>query len=257
MKRPAPERTRGPLVIAHRGASAYAPENTEAAVRLAVRQRADAIECDVQLSSDGVPIVFHDANLRRLCGERERVDALPARELVRRRVSVAGRRGEPARVVTLARWLALLPARVLPVVELKRQRTPAAERRLARAVARVVARRRGAIVMISFSPGLVAAARRARRDGVDSEVAPIRNAPPSPALLRRLARSRPALVVTSWRIATASVVAALRRAGKELWCYTVDDPAMMRALLRRGVTGLISNRPDVARRVVDRFERMS
>ena len=53
------------LVIAHRGASRYAPENTMAAFRLAHKMEADMIELDVQLSKDGVLVVFHDAWLNR------------------------------------------------------------------------------------------------------------------------------------------------------------------------------------------------
>jgi len=48
------------LVIAHRGASAYAPENTLRAFELAVRQGADMCELDVQRTADGVLVVFHD-----------------------------------------------------------------------------------------------------------------------------------------------------------------------------------------------------
>lgn len=51
------------LVIAHRGASKYAPENTMAAFKLAYEMKADMIELDVQLSRDGIPVVFHDAKL--------------------------------------------------------------------------------------------------------------------------------------------------------------------------------------------------
>ncbi|HHH81805.1 MAG TPA: glycerophosphodiester phosphodiesterase, partial [Chloroflexi bacterium] len=53
------------LMIAHRGASAYAPENTMAAFRLAEAMGADGIEFDVKLTADGVPIVMHDATLDR------------------------------------------------------------------------------------------------------------------------------------------------------------------------------------------------
>jgi glycerophosphoryl diester phosphodiesterase len=52
-------------IIAHRGASGSAPENTLAAFNLAVRQGADAIELDVRLTADGVPVVLHDATLDR------------------------------------------------------------------------------------------------------------------------------------------------------------------------------------------------
>jgi len=54
-----------PLVIAHRGAAADAPENTLAAFELALAQGADAIEFDVHLSADGVPVVIHDMRLDR------------------------------------------------------------------------------------------------------------------------------------------------------------------------------------------------
>lgn len=53
------------LVIAHRGASYYAPENTMAAFKMAWQMKADMIELDVQLSKDGIPVVFHDAKLNK------------------------------------------------------------------------------------------------------------------------------------------------------------------------------------------------
>lgn len=55
-----------PLIIAHRGASALAPENTLAAFEKAIADGADGIEFDVRLAKDGVPVVFHDAGLKRL-----------------------------------------------------------------------------------------------------------------------------------------------------------------------------------------------
>ena len=53
-------------VFAHRGASGYAPENTLEAFALAIRQGADGIELDVQLSSDGIPVVIHDETIDRV-----------------------------------------------------------------------------------------------------------------------------------------------------------------------------------------------
>ena len=55
-------------VWAHRGASAYAPENTLEAFLLAAEQGADGVELDVQLTKDGVPVVFHDWDLKRAAG---------------------------------------------------------------------------------------------------------------------------------------------------------------------------------------------
>ncbi|MEB3827222.1 glycerophosphodiester phosphodiesterase [Phormidium sp. CCY1219] len=55
-------------IIAHRGFSSIAPENTLAAFSAAIEHQADSIEFDVQLSADGVPVVFHDATLTRITG---------------------------------------------------------------------------------------------------------------------------------------------------------------------------------------------
>ncbi|WP_226961425.1 MULTISPECIES: glycerophosphodiester phosphodiesterase [Streptomyces] len=55
----------GPDVIAHRGSSGMAPENTEAAIELAIEQNADYVEIDVQRTSDGRLVNFHDCTLER------------------------------------------------------------------------------------------------------------------------------------------------------------------------------------------------
>jgi glycerophosphoryl diester phosphodiesterase len=61
-----PEAARARIqVLAHRGASAYAPENTLAAFRLAIEQRADWLELDVQQTKDGQLVVFHDLRMER------------------------------------------------------------------------------------------------------------------------------------------------------------------------------------------------
>jgi len=55
----------GFVLIAHRGASAHAPENTLAAVRIAMEMRAEMVEVDVLLSKDGIPVLLHDPSLDR------------------------------------------------------------------------------------------------------------------------------------------------------------------------------------------------
>ncbi len=70
-----------PLIIAHRGASGNAPENTLAAFRLALEKNADGIELDVRLSRDGVPVVFHDSTLKRTGKVRGNISDFSADEL--------------------------------------------------------------------------------------------------------------------------------------------------------------------------------
>jgi glycerophosphoryl diester phosphodiesterase len=55
-------------IIAHRGFSVMAPENTLVAFTAALQQGANSIECDLQISADGVPVIFHDATLNRITG---------------------------------------------------------------------------------------------------------------------------------------------------------------------------------------------
>lgn len=72
-----------PLIIGHRGASAYAPENTLAAFRLAIDAGADGVEFDVQLAKDGVPVVIHDATLDRTGDRSGRVADLTSKQLAK------------------------------------------------------------------------------------------------------------------------------------------------------------------------------
>lgn len=70
-----------PLIIAHRGASEIAPENTLAAFRRAIADGAEGVEFDVRLSKDGVPVVFHDAKLDRIARIDGRLSDFTAAEL--------------------------------------------------------------------------------------------------------------------------------------------------------------------------------
>ncbi len=70
-----------PIIFAHRGASAHAPENTLPAFELAVMQNADAIELDVKLSADGQVVVVHDATVDRTTGSHGRVKDLSLAQL--------------------------------------------------------------------------------------------------------------------------------------------------------------------------------
>lgn len=76
-----PQRDNLPLIIAHRGASALAPENTRAAFRRAIEDGADGIEFDVRFAKDRVPVVIHDARLERLASREGRVSHYTSQEL--------------------------------------------------------------------------------------------------------------------------------------------------------------------------------
>lgn len=70
-----------PLIIAHRGASVAAPENTLSAFKAAIELGADGLEFDVRLARDGVPVVIHDATLKRVSNSQRAVSDLTAAQL--------------------------------------------------------------------------------------------------------------------------------------------------------------------------------
>ncbi len=125
-------------VIAHRGASGHAPENTLAAFELAVTQGADAFELDVRLTRDGAPVVIHDDTLDRTT---DLTGPLRARTLAELRQADAGHgftpdrgrntpfRGTGIRIPTLAEVLWSFPT--MPVlVEVKEPAVQEAVRRV-------------------------------------------------------------------------------------------------------------------------------
>lgn len=70
-----------PIIFAHRGASAHAPENTLASFELALAQGADAIELDAKLTTDGQVVVIHDATVDRTTGAHGRVKNMSLADL--------------------------------------------------------------------------------------------------------------------------------------------------------------------------------
>ena len=133
-------------VVAHRGASRDCPANTLAAFDEAIRQGCDAIELDLQLSRDGVPVVYHDRTLSRAGGGRRRVAQLDLDELKRLDAGAGSDpvfRGEP--IPTLEQVLHRYSGRVSLLLEIKtREGRAGAERHLelARRVAALLRRRR-------------------------------------------------------------------------------------------------------------------
>ncbi len=107
-------------VWAHRGASAYAPENTLPAFRLAMEQGADGVELDVQLSSDGKLMVIHDEWVDRTSNGRGRVVDMTCQELKKLDFSNGMANYALARIPTLKEVYGLLRSSSLTVnVEIK------------------------------------------------------------------------------------------------------------------------------------------
>jgi glycerophosphoryl diester phosphodiesterase len=235
------------LVIAHRGASADAPENTMAAFELAVRQRADMIELDVLRSADGVLVVFHDDTTERWDGQPRLAAACTLAEL--QGLDIGGER-----VPTLAEVCAFAREQNMRLnVELKGAGFGAD-------VARMLhAERIEELVLISsfVEPALheVAVANprlpRAYLMGNDTwrPNVRLREAWPFGALQRTgSAAWHPAAVLPL----IDRLFPRVRQAGYQVNVWTVDDPAVMRRLIALGVDGIITNVPNMLRETLER-----
>jgi glycerophosphoryl diester phosphodiesterase len=150
-----------PWVVAHRGASAECPENTIAAFDRALADGCQAIELDVQLSRDGVPVVFHDWTLAKTGLRSRRLGQLDAAELARLRY-----RGQ--RLPSLEAVLSRYGGRVGLLIELKvheRDRASGRHRALAKAVHAAVRAERleDDVLLLSFDEEALEAAAGFRR----------------------------------------------------------------------------------------------
>jgi glycerophosphoryl diester phosphodiesterase len=237
------------LVIAHRGSSATTPENTLAAFRLAVEQNADFIEFDVQESADGEVIVMHDSDLMRMGGSPLRVWEAEASAL--RSVDVGSRtspRFSSERVPTLAETFAAIKGGSRAVVELKSYGH--AQRLEERVVAIVeAAGMTNDSIFMSLDHGMVRTIKRLRpswRAGVLVARA-----------IGNLTSLEADFLAVEARLATRAFVRQAHRAGQDVYVWTLNDPAWMLAAMSNGVDGLITDKPDLARRVVERRAAMT
>lgn len=232
-----------PLVIAHRGASAEAPENTIAAFELGIRQGADGIELDVHLSRDGHAVVIHDSTLERTTDGTGPVGARTVREL--KRLDAGGWRG-PAfrgqRVQTLQEVLERFRERTRFWVELKggSDLYPGIEERVVGLIEIYEVLDR--VLVQSFDHGALARCR-----GLNREVtlgALVIEAPADPA---RVAPGIVQAICPEVDALTEAAVAAIGAAGLASYVWTVNEPAQMDRLVAWGVSGIITDRPGVLR----------
>lgn len=232
-----------PVVIAHRGASADAPENTIAAFELALEQGADGIELDVHLSADGQPVVIHDFTLERTTDGAGPVGGHRVREL--KRLDAGGwrdRRFRGQRVQTLQEVLERFRDRARFWIELKGGSAlyPGIEERVISMVEiyDVVDR----VLVQSVDHAAITRLRMLNRE--ISVGALLTQAPLDPALLRPEAVSA---ICPGAHVLTAELLADIRRAGLDCYVWTVNEPAQMDRLVAWGVSGIITDRPGLLR----------
>lgn len=239
-----------PAIIAHRGASLDAPENSLAAFELAVKQGADAIELDVMLCATGEPIVIHDPTVNRTTngtGEVARLSLSALKELDAGSWFDAEFAGE--RLPTLDEVFRRVGRDILINVELKNYQRPLDG--LPGAVAGVV-RERGLEARVWFSSFNPIGLRRIRRLLPDSPGGLLLTRGGERPFIRRAAAwiTRYDAVHPEFSDLSEDYVRRLHLEGLPVFTYTVNDPGDIRRTAAMGVDGIITDNPTLARRVV-------
>jgi glycerophosphoryl diester phosphodiesterase len=237
-----------PRVLAHRGFARDAPENTLPAFAAALELGVSHLETDVHASRDGIAVIAHDPDLSRVASRPGRVSDMSAGELAR--VELGGSHG----FATLADALAAFPeARfnidiksadaVAPTVDAVRQcraehrvlltsfseRRRAAALRLMPAVATSASGPRFAVALSAARVGAHLLVRRAL-SGIHAVQIPLR--------------------ALGGPTTTPPLLAAFHAAEVEVHVWTINDEPTMRALLERGVDGIVTDRADIAMRLI-------
>ncbi len=242
-------------IVAHRGASFDAPENTLAANRLAWNQNADAVETDIWLTGDGKLIVSHDKNAKRTAGRDALVTELPLAEL---RTLDAGKWKAPEfageKLPLLDEQLALTPPGKRVFVEIKDG--PHIVPELARCLERTKSTPQS-VTIISFNYESLKACRKllpayktqylVGYRAPDAKAAPKPGAKKQPTLDEIIADAKAAGLTGldlqhTWPL-TADDVKKIKAAGLELHVWTVNDVEIAKRWIGLGVLSITTDKP--------------
>lgn len=232
-----------PAIIAHRGASAKAPENTLAAFRMAVEQQSDGIELDVHLTVDGEVVVIHDANLGRTTNGTGSVHEKTIEELKQLDAgSWYGAEFAGERLPALSEVFELVGNRVLINIELKgpgliRSKLPG---RVLEVVSKYGVEER--VIFSSFNPWLL---RQIARQRPKARIGML--LPPGGIAhwVRRMSKS----IVTPWAwhphhsTITADFFELTKRENRPVLAYTVNQPEDISRLCAMRIYGIITDDP--------------
>jgi len=238
----------GTEVMAHRGASAAAPENTLAAVQAAIDAGADWVEIDVQETADGEIVVVHDSDLKKIAGVPLVVGRSTLAEL--RAVDVGSWFGgafDDQRIPTLREVLALCRDRIRVNIELKYYGT---ERRLEEGVADIVDEFGMADRVVAMSLSLPGIRRmRAVRPGWTLGLL-------STVALGDLAGLDVDFLALNARTATRHLIRRLQARGKAVMVWTVNDAVGVSTMASRGADVIITDEPALAVGLLEQRRRL-
>ena len=230
------------LIAAHRGDTTDAPENSLPSIVSAIDKGMQVVELDVQLTKDGIAVLNHDSDLRRVAGVRTRVDELTYAQL--RQLSIGqDENGNPVRIPTLYEALAASEDRIKLLLDLKPYGSTSEA--LADEVVRIVK-----------DAGIEQEVRIQSFNGHSLER--IRGCAPDIKIGRILyfaLGDLSGLDVDFYTIEqvmlTDRLVQQAHAAGREVWVWTVNTRRAMKEVLKFQIDGMITDHPEMAQSLIE------
>ncbi|MBP1754293.1 MAG: Glycerophosphoryl diester phosphodiesterase [Firmicutes bacterium] len=241
------------FVWAHRGASGYAPENTLEAFQKAIEMNADGIELDVQMTKDGQLVILHDETVDRVSNAKGWVKDYTYEDLVKLNVNKKFPEYGKVKIPTLEEVYGLMKdTNLLINVELKNGVIfyEQLEERVLELTEKYGLQNR--VIYSSFNHYSVMKLKKLKssisagflyEDGYLDM--------PEYAERYGVEALHPAL----YNLQYPNFIEDCRRRGIVLRVWTVNDPKDMRMICEKGINSMITNYPDIARSIVEEFER--
>ncbi len=235
-----------PLIIAHRGSSYEAPENTVAASKLAWKQNADAVELDIYLTPDGRIMVMHDGSAARTTGvnfEISKTNSALLRELDAG--SWKGAKYANERIPFIEEIIKEMPRDGALYIEIKcgTEVLPALRQAIKQS------RKTKQMRIIGFSLDVMTACKKLMPEVPAYWLAANNAATPYGPKLIEMAKERKLDGLDLHFGGVDQALAhAVKAAGMKLYVWTVDDAAEAKRLASLGVAGITTNRPDYLRK---------
>ena len=241
-------------VVAHRGSSFDAPENTLASAKLSIEMNADGSECDVYKTTDGVLVLLHDGTLKRTAGVDKKVVECDYATLAGLEVgSWKNPKFAGEKIPTFKEYLAVFQGtNTRPVIEIKMD---GIEQAVIDAVKEAGMTDR--VVIIAFSEHVVKKMRELAPEisaawlyGKKEDTWTVEQM--ADFLTEKAKYCNTNILDLNYGLLSPELLKILRNRGFFVWAWTVNEPAVMERLLRWGIDSITTDRPDVLIEVMNR-----
>lgn len=245
-------------IIAHRGASFVAPENTVASAKLGFEMKADAVEVDIWMTKDNRIVVIHDDNTSRTSGVDLKVPEALASEV--RKIDVGQFKAEKykgEKVPYLPEILNLIPEDKKIFVEIKHGE------KILPYLFEMIERspKKSQIIIIGFNLNTIAKFKEKMPEiptywlkGTDKDKTTQKHIPHDVALIKMAKEKNIDGLNLHYSGITEEFAKEVKKSGLKLYAWTVDDPQEAIRLVKLGIDGITTNKPDVIRDAVENIK---